>query len=396
MTSHDAPAQEGRTRNRHRKGDGVRHRRTRSATPDSTIYDTVVLVPARNEEEGLLNGLQSIARQTQKPGLIVVIVNNSTDRTEQIAWDFAASEEAPLTHVLVIPDNPHKKAGALNAGIRHIQQLTNKRLDGASRHLMVMDADTELHPSFMMRAARVLANEPRLGGVSAACRGRHIPATSAWQRFLFGMQRIEYGRYAYTRIRRNVHTMSGAGSFYRAAALQDIIDWRGQVFWEHERNLVEDYETTLALKESGWRVTANQWCTAYTDLMPTLRALISQRQRWTRGAIDVLRDRGITRHTWQSIAIMLLELLLLLYGLTWILTSTAPWNRSDFNTTYLALILFWPVYWAFTVRHLGWRSVLIQLLILPELFFSFVHMYWLVTSVAKSYLSRRRPATWTE
>jgi cellulose synthase/poly-beta-1,6-N-acetylglucosamine synthase-like glycosyltransferase len=360
------------------------------------VFGTVILVPARNEEEGLLSGLGSIAQQTEKPDLILVVVNNSTDRTEEIARDFAARPDVPTTQVLVLPINPHKKAGALNAGIRYIQQLTGKRLEAAARRLMVMDADTELHPSFIMRAVRVLNNNPRLGGVSAACRGRQIPTRSLWRRFLYGMQRIEYGRYAYARIRRNVHTMSGAGSFYRTSALQDVIDWRGDVFWENDRNLVEDYETTLTLKESGWSVTANQWCIAYTDLMPTLRDLVRQRQRWTRGAIDILRDRGITKHTWQSFAILILELSLLMYGMTWVFTSTAPWNRSDFNATYLTLVLFWPLYWAFTVRHLGWRSVVVQLLIIPELLFSLVHMYWLVTSVAKSYLSRRRPATWTE
>lgn len=371
------------------------HRRIQRPESTGHQFGVVALVPARNEEEGLLAGLDSLARQTQRPDLIVVVVNNSTDGTEKIAHEFAADESTPLTHVIVMDDNPHKKAGALNTGIDYLHHTTGLPLAQAARFLVVMDADTELHPSFLMRASRVLSKDEELGGVSAACRGRHIPPGSPWQRFLLGMQRIEYGRYAYTRIRRNVHTMSGAGSFYRTAALQGVVDWRGEVFWEDSRNLVEDYETTLALKEAGWKVTANQWCIAYTDLMPTLRDLVRQRQRWTRGAVDVLRSRGLTRHTWPSVVTITLELLLLLYGITWVFTL-APSALSRGIGIGWAPLAFWPLYWAFSVRHLGWRSMLVQLLIVPGVIFGLIHMYWQFTAVGQSYFACRRPAAWSE
>ena len=75
--------------------------------------------------------------------------------------------------------------------------------------------------------------------------------------FLFCFK-IEYGRSAATRLRRNVHTMSGVGSFYRAAALNERLCSRPDLFEERESSLVEDYETTLALKMLGWHITSNQ------------------------------------------------------------------------------------------------------------------------------------------
>lgn len=377
---------------------GSRRRRARIPEDTTPLLGTVVLVPARNEEEGLLTGLESIARQTSPPDLIVVIVNNSTDSTEKIAYDFAARSDVPETHVLVLSDNPHKKAGALNAGIEHVRNLTGHRLVTAARYLVVMDADTELHPSFLMRAERVISNDDQLGGVSAACRGRHIPPRSLWQRCLMGMQRIEYGRFVDTRMRRNVHTMSGAGSLYRTAALQDLLDWRGEVFWQNPRNLVEDYETTLALKESGWRCTTNQWCIAYTDLMPTLRSLIKQRERWVRGTVDTLRQRGITRHTWFSIGSIILGLICIPYTAFWAwATATGIYHHGlPEQPVYISLFCFWSVYLAYTARHLGWRSILVEALVIPEVLYNLARMYWLVTSVTKSYLSRRRPAAWAE
>jgi glycosyltransferase involved in cell wall biosynthesis len=81
------------------------------ATPTEVVYGSVVLVPARNEEVGVLTSLESLAGQTRPPDLIVVVVNNSTDRTEEFARRFAEDEDTPPTVVLNFADNPHKKAG---------------------------------------------------------------------------------------------------------------------------------------------------------------------------------------------------------------------------------------------------------------------------------------------
>jgi cellulose synthase/poly-beta-1,6-N-acetylglucosamine synthase-like glycosyltransferase len=373
-----------------------RHRRGRVAghgvggVRTEMLYETVVVVPARNEEVGVLTSLDSLAAQTRRPDLIIVVVNNSTDRTMEFAQQFADDVTTPLTVVLNFENNPHKKAGALNLGLRWLREAVGGRLTGTVGHVLVMDADTELHPRFIERARNVLASDPELGGVSAACLGRTGLWRSPWQRYLLGMQIIEYGRAANARFRKDVHTMSGAGSFYRAEALQGLLDWRGAVFWEDHRNLVEDYETTLALKESGWKVTANQLCIAYTDLMPTLRELIQQRERWSRGTVDTLRYRGWTKFTWHTIVTMVLGILgfsyILGYGLPQ-MVSVAQHGLSD-RPILLALLGFWILYPAMRVTNLGWKAMLVEALLLPELVYTVVRAYWLFSSIVKSYVTR--------
>jgi cellulose synthase/poly-beta-1,6-N-acetylglucosamine synthase-like glycosyltransferase len=257
-----------------------------------------------------------------------------------------------------------------------------------------MDADTELHPRFIERARNVIASDHEIGGVSAACLGRTNLWRNPWQRFLTGMQIIEYGRAANSRFRRDVHTMSGAGSFYRGEALQSLLDWRGEVFWEDHSNLVEDYETTLALKESGWKVTANQLCIAYTDLMPTLRELIQQRERWSRGTVDTLRSRGLTRFTWHSIATMVMGFIGFAYILGFGSAQIIAAASDGFTTApiFWALFSFWVVYPAVRVTNLGWKAMLVEALLIPELVYTVVRTYWLVSSVTKSYLTR--VSTW--
>ncbi|GAA2576388.1 MULTISPECIES: glycosyltransferase family 2 protein [unclassified Streptomyces] len=387
-TGHDRAESQPAARSRHRRGRGGHVRVAPTAT--TLVYETVILVPARNEEVGVLTSLDSLSRQTRRPDLIVVVVNNSTDRTEDFALRFAEDESTPETVVLNIPDNPHKKAGALNYGLNWLRQTVGGRLNGRVGHILVMDADTELHSRFIERARNVISSDPDIGGVSAACLGRTDLWRNPWQRFLLGMQIIEYGRAANSRFRRDVHTMSGAGSFYRAEALQGLIDWRGEVFWEDHRNLVEDYETTLALKESGWKVTANQLCIAYTDLMPTLRELIQQRERWSRGTVDALRRRGWTKFTWHSIITMVLGLFGFAYIFIWgarQLVSAAQYSLSTHPLLW-ALLAFWIVYPALRVRTLGWKAMLVEALLVPELVYTVVRAYWLVSSILKSFVTR--------
>lgn len=359
------------------------------ATPASVMFDTVVVVPARNEEVGVLMALDSLAAQTYRPDLVVVVVNNSTDRTESIAREFASRPDAPYTVVLNLPDNPHKKAGALNHGIQWLSQVEGG-LTAAARHLLVMDADTSLHHQFLARARRVMQSDPKIGGLSATCLGRTDLWKSPWQRYLTGMQIIEYGRYARSRYRGSIHSMSGAGSFYRTEALLSVVRWRGDVFWEDHANLVEDYETTIALKEAGWKVTANQLCIAYTDLMPTLRELIQQRERWGRGTVDTLRRRGWTRYTWFSIVTMVLGFAGFLYTVGWLAVWLGVMARHGFlfDPIWFSLIAFWSVFAGLRVRHLGWKAVVVEVLMLPGLVFATVRNYWLITSVIKSYSTR--------
>ncbi|WP_157745006.1 glycosyltransferase family 2 protein [Micromonospora coxensis] len=368
---------------------GLRWRHHTTPKPSGpTLHDIVAIVPARNEEVGILTSLNSLARQTWRPDRIVVVVNNSTDQTEHFARQFAADPRTPRTDVLLMRENEHKKAGALNYGIAWLSQRVGGRLDPV-QHVLVMDADTELHPRFIERARKVITSDPEIGGVSAVCLGRTGLWRNPWQRFLLGMQIIEYGRAANARFQTDVHTMSGAGSFYRGVALQSVIDKRGAVFWEDHRNLVEDYETTLTLKECGWKVTANQLCIAYTDLMPTLRELLQQRQRWVRGTVDALRARGWTKFTWHSIATMILGLLGVVYLVGWGATQLADAVASGFTQQpiFWFLFAFWVIYPAVMVRSLGWKAMLVEALLIPELVYTIVRAYWLLSSLLKSYFT---------
>ncbi len=351
----------------------------------------VVIVPARDEGVALAETLQSMGRQTLRPDRIVVVVNNSKDNTKDIALSYASADGAIPTDVLEMPGfNKHRKAGALNYGIRHL--LCRGELRHDIRYLLVVDGDTELDIHFLTRARRILDRNPAVGGVSAACLGKDIRGDTIWKNLLLLFQKIEYGRFAATRLRRNVHTMSGAGSFYRAAALNQLLSTRLDVFEERESNLVEDYETTLALKMLGWQLTSNQGCIAYTDLMPTMQMLLAQRIRWVRGTVDEWRRYGWCRATYLSIVGMLLSIPGIGYTALWATLSVRTFISHGVHPDhrFLLLAIFWSIYQGFSVRHMGYKVVLFEMALVPEMIFNLVRNYWLIRSVLASYLASKR------
>jgi cellulose synthase/poly-beta-1,6-N-acetylglucosamine synthase-like glycosyltransferase len=347
-----------------------------------------VVVPARDEAEGLRDALASLTSQLVRPDRVIVVVNNPTDggATESIARGYAARHQDVVT-VLVMPGhNKFKKAGALNYGIEHLLN-GKRRLPTAVRLLVTMDGDTVLHRHFLARASRVMTGDSRLGGVSAACQAKPVRGASFLSRALMLLQRIEYGRAAFSRVLTNIHTMAGAGAVYRAAAVNDLLSARQHLFEERETNLVEDYETTLALKTRGWRITANAGCVAYTDIMPTMRMLLDQRIRWVRGTMDEWRRYGwLNRVCRRSALSMLLGMVVSVYTWTWLgLLAARLVEGAPFDYRYLILLASWAAYQGLSVRSMGWRIVAFEMSLIPGLAFGLLRNYWVVRSAWRSF-----------
>ena len=343
-----------------------------------------VVVPAHNEARTVLGALASLDAQTVSPHRVLVVSDNSTDPTPSLV----AELEAAGVELIRTVNNHARKSGALNAGIRHL--TTDRALADDTSFVLTMDADTELHPQFLELALSILERSPDLGGLSATCLGDLPADTSRWGRIVGWFQRAEYCRYAYTRVRTNIHTMSGAGALYRAEALDDLIDLRGAVFDERPSNLVEDYETTLALRDAGWQCTTNAHCIAYTQLETTVRGLVRQRQRWVRGTVDELRRRGRPdRHTWSSIAQIVLGAVALPWVYAWIAYALIiGLTQGAIAPVWLAFSGVIGLWQAWTIRPLGRRSMVVAALLVPELLYGLVRSYWFFTAIGRSFIGR--------
>lgn len=318
------------------------------------------LIPAHNEEFSLPTTLGALGQQTRPPDRVIVVADNCSDRTVEIAREmgFEAFETV---------DNVHKKGGALNQALATLLPST-----GPEDAILVMDADTSLSPRFIEVAAARFTEDPELTAVGGVFFGEDGHG-------LIGQfQRNEYTRYSrQIRARHGrVFVLTGTATMFRADALLDVAAARG-VFIPGETGkvydtaaLTEDNELTLALKSLGATMTSPPECMVTTEIMPTWRNLWVQRQRWQRGALENLSAYGITRATiryWgQQVGIgygaVALNLALLLMLIT--VLAIDVWIWFPF---WVLVGLIFVAERVLTVWRGGWRARGLAVLLFPEL-----------------------------
>lgn len=338
------------------KPTNVRHR-------NGEILRVLALVPAHNEEEGIGACLDALLAQTLMPSDVVVVADNCTDRTENIAL-------ARGVRVFRTVGNRAKKAGALN------QALAALDIDTAEA-VLVLDADSILALDFVRQAASYL----RRG--YAAVGGNFRGAAGAG--LLGAFQRNEYARYARDVARRKGRclVLTGTASLFAVDAIRAVMNERGDGKLYDETVLTEDNELTLRLLHMGRKVISPQECTLLTEVMPTWRALARQRLRWKRGAIQNLVQFGwtpITRPYWGrqllsffGVFVTVMYMLTIILGIIFTGLTVYP--------LWLAVTGIFAIERFVTVRERGFRWQLFGALIFVE----FIYDVFLQAVQARAY-----------
>jgi cellulose synthase/poly-beta-1,6-N-acetylglucosamine synthase-like glycosyltransferase len=344
-----------------------------------------VLIPAHNEEQCIVHTLTSLLEQSHRPERVIVVADNCTDRTVDIARELGVE-------VFETIGNLSKKAGALNQVLYGLLPL-----QGDNDLVMVMDADTVLDQGFLESAVRMMSDDRALMAIGGLFHGEEGHG------LLGQFQRNEYTRYArdLRRRRGRVFVLTGTATVFRPRALRWVADERdstipgvpGDVY--DTQVLTEDNEITLALKTLGALVISPPSCTVVTELMPTWRALWAQRLRWQRGALENLGSYGFRAQTLRYWA----QQLGIGYGVIAL-------------STYLTLMLVmavsfdswvWFPFWAglgalFTLERVisvwkgGWRARLVAMLLFPELLYAMFLNVVYVKGVLDIWTGRR--ASW--
>ena len=235
------------------------------------FFPTVtILVPAHNEEGVIERCLESI-RKLNYPNFNVIVINDgSRDATSQIARKYC-SANLPKSEIVDIYPNKGK-GGALN-------YVLNKYALGSI--CMVLDADCTLAPDSLRYMVRQFADSRVM---AASANVRVHPELSLLSIF----QQIEY-IVGYYHKRHNNYTNSefiigGQGATYRTDTVRRIGGFRSDM-------QTEDIDLSLRIATRGNKrnllVYASD-CLIYTEGVPTIRALFSQRYRWKFGAMQAL------------------------------------------------------------------------------------------------------------
>ncbi|HVF19356.1 MAG TPA: glycosyltransferase [Mycobacteriales bacterium] len=345
---------------------------------------TVVLIPAHNEEEQIAAAIESVLAQTYRPAVIVVVADNCTDRTVAIAKRYPVE-------VMETVDNSARKAGALNQAWR--------RYCRDARFVVTMDADTILDPHCIERMREQMRTEHHIGGICGRPLNK-VPPTgmTAWNSLLWRLLALDFAAYDRTLVRRKFSTevLGGFGSLFRNTALRDVAKKHGEP-WATD-SIVEDYRLSLQLREEGWKIRVSPDARAYTDTPVTLRTLWRQRLRWSGGTFQEMVRAGWTpwtRRNWIAYCGVLFGVILRVLGLiAWalILVLDLPVQLSWFWALPFVVAAADRIVVVAKMRHSTWLDYLLAGLVVPMELITLVGQAW---SVRSAWLVlRKRPLDW--
>jgi cellulose synthase/poly-beta-1,6-N-acetylglucosamine synthase-like glycosyltransferase len=351
----------------------------------ATPLRLTVLVPAHDEALTIAATLDSLWGQTRPPDRVVVVADNCTDETAELAREHGAD-------VFTTVGNSQKKAGALNQALSDVFHDIDAR-DVA----MVMDADSVIVAGFLEAAMGRLEADADLIAVGGVFYGEDGSG-------LVGqLQRNEYTRYQRDISRRlgRVFVLTGTASLFRTYALKAVADARGNLIpGDHGQvydtlALTEDNEMTLSLRSLGAKMVSPMQCRVITEVMPDWRSLWRQRMRWQRGALENIGAYGLTRATlryWlQQMAIGYGTIALNAYLLLMLVTLLAA-DSFQFVWFWFAIGLIFVVERVVTVWAVGWRGRAIALPLAIEIAYDLVLQAVFVKSLVD--IATGRAAGW--
>lgn len=228
-----------------------------------------IIVPAFNEEQGILGTIESCLAGDYPPALVQVIVVNdgSSDGTWQRMLD--AKERYPQITLVDLGRNYGKRA-AMAEGFRR----------STGDILLFVDSDSYLARDGVHQIVQPFA-DARIGAVVG-----HAEVANAGVNWLTKMQQVRY--YAAFRVIKGTESMlggtvtcaSGCCSAYRRSAIAPLMDaWEFQTFLGLPATFGDDRALTNRVLR-GHRVVYQSTARASTNVPETLRVFLRQQLRW--------------------------------------------------------------------------------------------------------------------
>lgn len=232
-----------------------------------------VVVPAWNEEVGILDTINSLLNSTFKNLEVIIVNDGSTDKTHEKVTNFLVSPEYfgrnNEIQVKYFYKENGGKGSALNYGI--------KRSSGDV--IVTVDADTIFKEDALYQVAKYFINSDLDAGV-----GNVKIANS--KNILGIVQQIEYIVGFYFKrahsIMKSEYIIGGAFGIFR----KDVFEKYGYF----DTNIkTEDIELSTRLQSYGCKIFYVEDAIAYTEGPSTFTGLQKQRLRWKKGRLDTFR-----------------------------------------------------------------------------------------------------------
>lgn len=249
----------------------VRARQARAGIAYAPLVS--VIIPAYNEEVGLVATLKTVVASTYTNMEVIVIDDGSSDDTEQEMYAFLqkyywANHNRPAIAVSYLHQQNAGKGAALNTGIRMARGDIIVTFDADCA--VQRDCVRQLVAAFVDPAVMAVSGNIRIGNMST---------------ILGVVQSLEY---AFGFFLKKAEAMFGTVFVIGGACAA----FRREVFFRlgqfDTRFLTEDMEMSFRIQQAGMRVIYVPRATVHTEGPSTLRGLILQRIRWKRGRVETV------------------------------------------------------------------------------------------------------------
>jgi biofilm PGA synthesis N-glycosyltransferase PgaC len=262
----------------YRQQDGHKH-------PPGSWPFVSILVPAYQESGTIQSALRSLIELDYPAFEIIVIDDGSADDTYAKAVTFEGNHGRCSVRVLRKANGG--KWSALNLAFTH----------ASGEHMLCIDADSRLRAD-ALRLLVARMDRPDIAGVSGQISVRNrcniVTRLQAYEYVVAnGGLRTAQGLLGM------VLVVPGPIGLYRRAVLQEVFEKEGRVDrtlrdgevqgpYSHE-TFAEDFQLSLTILALGYRIVYEPRALSYTKSPELTQSLLSQRYRWFRGNMQVLR-----------------------------------------------------------------------------------------------------------
>lgn len=247
-------------------------RRSRADRPLVTV-----LIPAHNEELGIVRCLETVTKSTYRKLQIIVIDDASTDNTRKLVRDYIAKNPKEPVQLLYRRKNSGK-AGALNYALKFAAE---------GELVMTLDADSVLSRDAIKNAVAYFRN-PKVVGVAANVRIMDSPTIlGLLQKF---EHMIGYRSKKFYTITNSEFIVGGVASTYRREVMQEVGNY-------DTTTQTEDIGLSMKIIATGNRARRIVYAAdvvAMTEGVQTFKQLMRQRYRWKLGSLqNLFRQRHL-------------------------------------------------------------------------------------------------------
>lgn len=235
-----------------------------------------VIVPAHNEESGIVKTLESIRKSTYRKLQILVVDDASTDKTRKLVWRYIKDHPRMDLHLL----RKQKNVGKGEAINHALKTMTKGEL------FMTIDADSEIGKKSISNAVRHFDN-PSIIGLAANVQVQDEGSIlSLLQKF---EHMIGYRSKKFYTISNSEFIIGGVASTYRT----DLVRRAG--YYDTD-TLTEDIGLSLKLANHYGNVNTRliyaSDVLAMTQGVQSFKALFRQRYRWKMGMLQNMTKFG--------------------------------------------------------------------------------------------------------